>query len=314
MQSRISIICTYFGRIPEYFEAFLKSCEYNPSIQWFFFTDDVREFNYPPNFKRVLMDFETLTQKIDEVCGFKTALTRPYKLTDFKPVYGLVFSDYIKDADFWGFCDIDLVFGDIRGFLSTEILKDHDKILDRGHLTLFKNKIEINTLFRQPIRNKLVYKTAFTNSSHLYFDEWGKGDVSLNRIFEYYNNPVYLANIFHDLNPTKYSFKPFNTNPSENLNKHNCYIWKNGHLYFTKNGSMTGIKEVLYVHFQKRKIKINGDLGDNFVIVPNEILPGEPPANLKKYTDPKNQFLRRDFWEFYARGLKRKTKKLFKGS
>ena len=35
-----------------------------------------------------------------------------YKLTDFKPAYGEIFQDYIIQYDFWGFTDIDLIYGD----------------------------------------------------------------------------------------------------------------------------------------------------------------------------------------------------------
>ena len=42
----------------------------------------------------------------------------PYKLCDYKPVYGLIFDEDLQDYDFWGHCDVDLIFGDIRKFIN----------------------------------------------------------------------------------------------------------------------------------------------------------------------------------------------------
>ena len=50
------------------------------------------------------------------------------------------------EYDFWGYCDIDLIFGNIRKFITDDILDKYDKILSRGHFTLFRNKDSINTI------------------------------------------------------------------------------------------------------------------------------------------------------------------------
>jgi len=42
---------------------------------------------------------------------------------------GLIFEDYVAGYDFWGHCDLDVVWGDIRKFLHTRILSDSDIIL-----------------------------------------------------------------------------------------------------------------------------------------------------------------------------------------
>ena len=45
----------------------------------------------------------------------QVTLDRPYKLCDFKPAYGFIFGEYLKEYDYWGHCDIDIVWGDLRG-------------------------------------------------------------------------------------------------------------------------------------------------------------------------------------------------------
>ena len=62
-------------------------------------------------------------------------------------MYGYLFDDYLTEYDFWGHCDVDLIFGNIRKFIDDKILNQYDRILSRGHLSLYRNCKEINELF-----------------------------------------------------------------------------------------------------------------------------------------------------------------------
>ncbi len=119
--------------------------------------------------KMKLSDIDALSSK---KLGFQTNITRPYKLNDFKPAYGLIFSDILKTYDFWGHGDIDLVYGNIRKFMTPEILFDHDVISCRhdytaGCFCLYKNNLQINTLFMQ----SRDYKQVLESESDYCFDE-----------------------------------------------------------------------------------------------------------------------------------------------
>ena len=48
---KIVFICPYFGKLPEYIDVWLKSCEYNKDIDWILITDDKTDYNYPTNVK-----------------------------------------------------------------------------------------------------------------------------------------------------------------------------------------------------------------------------------------------------------------------
>ena len=54
------------------------------------------------------------------ILGFDTALdafsTRALK-TDLRPAYGVLFEEYLDGYDFWGHCDLDVLFGRIRDHL-----------------------------------------------------------------------------------------------------------------------------------------------------------------------------------------------------
>lgn len=76
---------------------------------------------------------------IQKVIDFEICLESPYKLCDYKPTYGLAFKNWLKDYDFWGYCDLDVVFGNLRNYFTDEILKDSDRCLENGHISLWKN-------------------------------------------------------------------------------------------------------------------------------------------------------------------------------
>lgn len=48
-----------------------------------------------------------------------------------------MFQEYIKDYDFWGHCDADLIFGDIRKFVTDDILNKYDRLGVDGFFPCF---------------------------------------------------------------------------------------------------------------------------------------------------------------------------------
>lgn len=58
MKSKVTFLIPYFGILPNYFDLFLKSCEYNAEYQWIVFTDDetprryIHTLLYLNNYKR----------------------------------------------------------------------------------------------------------------------------------------------------------------------------------------------------------------------------------------------------------------------
>ena len=113
-QSRIAFIVPYFGRFPNYFQLWLISCKNNPTVDWYVLTNDQTTFDYPKNVHVIHESFEGMRGRVQSFFDFKLAIEDPYKLCDFKPAYGEIFAQYLRNYDFWGCCDIDAIFGDIR--------------------------------------------------------------------------------------------------------------------------------------------------------------------------------------------------------
>jgi hypothetical protein len=170
---KIAVIICHMGKLPWYFEYFVHSCKYNSSIDFFIISDD-RTYNrqLPENVRLILKTLPELSQLATDKLGFSVDIRFPYKLCDFKPAYGLLFYDIVKDYDFWGHGDIDVIFGDIRGFISDDILDHHDLICVRhdyltGYFQLFRQNDKLNHLFTK----SKDYQKVLQSERHFCFDE-----------------------------------------------------------------------------------------------------------------------------------------------
>ena len=93
----IAYVVPYFGKFPKGFQFWLLSCKCNPSIDWLIFTDDKTPYDYPENVKVTYWTFDQMKKKVQAIYDFPIFLERPYKLCDFKPAYGEIFADELKD-------------------------------------------------------------------------------------------------------------------------------------------------------------------------------------------------------------------------
>jgi len=129
---RIVFIITYMGKYPWYFPYFLHSCRYNPTIDFLIFTDNNDlNIDLPANVKIIPNSLEQFKADAAQALGFDVAVQSGYKLCDFKPAYGYIFADYIKDYDFWGYCDVDVIFGNIRTFMTDEMLDEYESLSEK---------------------------------------------------------------------------------------------------------------------------------------------------------------------------------------
>ena len=173
MSFQIIFIITYTGKYPWYFPFFLHSCRYNPTVDFLIFTDNnVPNLDLPPNVKIIPYSIDRFKADAAKAFGFEIAVESGYKLCDFKPAYGTIFFDYIKDYDFWGYCDMDVIFGNIRLFMTDELLNEYDIISARhdyltGCFALYRNNPFMRELFKQ----SKDYRKVFTEPRNFFFDE-----------------------------------------------------------------------------------------------------------------------------------------------
>ena len=128
----IIVILPYFGKLPNMFPFWLESCKLNSSVDFLIATD--QQINCEAsNIKVIQTSLPDIKDKLESLLGIQVWLEKPYKLCDFRPLYKKLFFEYVKEYDFWGYCDCDLIFGNIREFLTDELLNQKDYILGMGH-------------------------------------------------------------------------------------------------------------------------------------------------------------------------------------
>lgn len=128
---RIVVIHMWLGKFPNYFKFWLQSCKNNNTIDFLICTD--QDLVSEKNIFVYKTDLEDLRKRATDAIGFEVCLPSARKLCDFKGLYGLMMAEYVKNYDFWGFCDCDLIFGNIRNFFTDDILNKYDYILGLGH-------------------------------------------------------------------------------------------------------------------------------------------------------------------------------------
>lgn len=173
MQNSIVVITCWYGKYPWYLPYYLHSCAFNPSIDFIIITDNKEKpDNVPENVKIINRTLNDIINTTSEKLVFKINIDYPYKLCDFKPAYGFMFPEIIKDYTFWGHCDLDLIYGDIRGFMTEEFLDAYDYISLRddyttGCFSLYRNTELLNNFF---MKSK-DYQQVFSQPKHYCFDE-----------------------------------------------------------------------------------------------------------------------------------------------
>ena len=243
----IAFVIPFFGKFPKGFDLYLQSCGFNSTIDWIIFTDDRTTYNYPDNVKVNYCSFEDVCKRIREKFDFEVNLDRPYRLCEFKPTWGEVFANELKEYDFWGHCDIDLLWGDIRKFITDDILDKYEKIGNQGHATLYRNTKEVNARYRYIPQNAPGYIESFSAKTPRAFDEW-----PMEMIYKELKIPYYMETIYAHLTKYEHNFHLGHLpKKDEYKNKRQVFTLSNGILlrhYLEKNGELA-TQEFMYIHF-----------------------------------------------------------------
>lgn len=187
-----ALIIPYFGKFPEWFQLYMYSCKKNETIDFIFFTDCPRpNYEYSNNVKFYNISFEDYCKMVSEKLGIKFCPKSSYKLCDLRPWYGIIHDNILKDYEYWGYGDIDLVYGNLNSFLNDFFRKKMDVFSthsDRisGHFCLLRNNdYYIHLPFTIPNWEKLL-----TDDKHYGIDE-GQFSLLLLKRQRYFRSILY---------------------------------------------------------------------------------------------------------------------------
>jgi hypothetical protein len=285
--SRVIVIAVYFGALPRWMDLWLESCRCNGTLDFLVVTDRPTDaLPKPGNVTFVSMSFQAFVETASDRIGVPISQMDPYKICDLRPMYGRIFEDRIRGYDYWGHCDLDVIWGDIRKFLVLHDLEKYDRFLDRGHLSLYRNQASVNDRFREVGDAQL--REIFSIPQNRFFDE-----VIMNRLYARNRYPHFDTCLYVDVDLFLRKFLNCHHKGGSGNHRHQICYWENGRLvcaYFTR-GEMHE-KELIYIHFQKRRMaRAIEATGASFFIVDEGFVdkPHEGPPRLveiRKHNGP----------------------------
>lgn len=303
---KIRLIIPYFGKLPKFFPYFLLTAKRNQKIDFLIYTDQkVDQFAIlnANNIEFVTLSFDELREKVQSKFDFKLSLKTPYKLCDYKVAYGLIFEEELRGYDYWGFCDTDVLLGDIYQFLEKHSFFENDyaRYGLLGHLQIFKNSQEVNQVFMsgQGLNYRLDYQNVFTVEQNFIFDE----AEGIQKLFEKFGLNQLQLSCFHDIDIRHFSFKRYSEKEAQRY-----YFWseKNGLESIEIKDEKLVVEHPLYAHFQKRTIECpDFNLVESFYVIPNKLVFGEKLSIREIEEVTKNKF----YWEYWKRSLRSKLNK-----
>src|ERR1043166_538564 len=110
------MLCSYFGRWPVWINFFVESCKWNPDVHWRIHTDCGAPENHADNITYVDIGFADYKALVRDRLGVAFDPVDPYKLCDLKPAFGFLHRADIRDYPFYGYGDIDVIYGGIARF------------------------------------------------------------------------------------------------------------------------------------------------------------------------------------------------------
>lgn len=127
----------------------------NSSVNFVLFTNfnDVTSKN---NLTIVNTNLKKIQGLVQKHFDFEIKLDWPYKFADYRPAWGEIFREYIEGYDIWGYCDLDMILGDIQNLVEKN--PDYDKYYENGHFTLYRNDSKVNGIFKDTNCNYPEYK------------------------------------------------------------------------------------------------------------------------------------------------------------
>lgn len=262
---KIGVMIPYFGKFPEWSDLYFETLQRNKTIDFIFFTDCETGKYKAENIIFHKISFEDYVASVNQKLDFTFTPANPYKLCDLRPLFGFIHSDVFVPYDFYGWTDMDILFGDIRSFYTDEIFEKYDvisahEIRISGHLALFRNTEKNRSMYKKIYR----WKEALQKKEFVGIDEHGITNAYTNTIFDKFNqkyktsieNPV--TNLVSKIKKSKLYLKEQYTTPFTAI------PWLDGTLHseqpdvwYYKNGIITnerdGERSFLYLHFMNYK-------------------------------------------------------------
>jgi hypothetical protein len=237
MKPWLVIISFYFGRWPPWMNFFVESCKWNPGVRWLIYTDCGEPENRAGNIEYVHISFDGYKAMARERLGIAFDPVHPYKICDLRPAFGVLFEREIAGYLFFGYGDIDVIFGDIsvfygeRQFAELDVVSTHPERLS-GHFAVLRNTPDIRRMFE----SISGYRQLLERPDQMSVDESDFSQLVL-------HSPT-LRTLFVERHSTVLSARGWHDGT---MNYPQRWFWQHGKLTNEQDGD----REFLYLHFMR---------------------------------------------------------------
>lgn len=283
VQKRIYLFMPYYGEFPNYFQLYLDSLGINKDVLTVFLISDsdISKYNIPENLIQIKLSLQDIKNRLSGLL-YKTytkyvhpdnLLQKSYKLCDIRLLYPILFDDLIekyniKETDYVGWGDCDLIYGKISDFVD---FKENYGIIGgwHGHFTAINNNQDFINNFKT-IPN---YFDIITDNSRNYAsDEIAYREPLKKYLADNKIKMFYINRYFCDIVPPCFYHMSRPNHKDYDNNFHDLYNPTKTikHLYFDKINSKLIVtytngesRETIYGHLQKRKMELPFDSYEN---------------------------------------------------
>lgn len=253
----IAICCLWFGPWPKWFDFTLESMKANRSIDWIIITGNAPPAKHCPNVRFQQISIQSYLSFVTSRLGVEPTINNNNNdVCKLKAALGHIHEDELNGYDFFGFSDLDIIFGNIRRFYTPALLSKHQMLtthndLVAGHFTVMRNTPQLRTAFMKiPNWRKLMQKPG----ASVNIEEWHLARVfgvlprqPAWRSWLYRRRNTYIRGALFEerystiLTPMKWH--------DGRLDHPESWFWKDGRLSNDRHPK----REYLYLHFMNWK-------------------------------------------------------------
>jgi len=230
------MLCFYFGRWPAWINFFIESCKWNPDVRWRIYTDCGEPENRADNVECVPVGFQEYQALARRRLGVNFTADHPYKLCDLRPCLGFIHEPDIAGYPYFGYGDIDVIYGRIASFYGAQIaafdvVSTHPERLS-GHFAVLRNTPALRRAFERVRRYRsLLEAPAQTGWEEAAFSRMLRSSSTERGLFTERYSTLLSSRGWHD----------------GTMSYPKNWFWRNGGLTNDQDGD----REFLYLHFMR---------------------------------------------------------------
>lgn len=122
----------------------MLSCGRNRGLSWLIYADNEYNGVLPINVVVRQISWSGFKERASDALKIRIDVSTTYSVCNLRPMFGVIFRDEIMGYDFFGWCDLDIIWGDILSIYNDDVFEANvvssDATITSGHFLLLKNE------------------------------------------------------------------------------------------------------------------------------------------------------------------------------